>query len=115
MLEARQPFRDFVYRAARHGGSPVYYKISGKPVFDANGEFGGYRGIGTDVTAIMRAQEVLRERERSLRLVIDGIDGLVGVLAPNGELEAGNRQLFEYFGRSGRAKELGNKRYGASR
>ncbi|HEV3157543.1 MAG TPA: PAS domain S-box protein, partial [Candidatus Baltobacteraceae bacterium] len=39
MLEARQPFRDFVYRAARSDGSLVYYKISGKPVFDANGEF----------------------------------------------------------------------------
>jgi PAS domain S-box-containing protein len=100
MLEARQPFRDFVYRAARRGGSPVYYKISGKPVFDANGEFGGYRGTGTDVTAITRAQEVLRESERSLRLAIDGIAGLVAVLAPNGELEAANRQLFEYFGRS---------------
>jgi PAS domain S-box-containing protein len=100
MLEARQPFRDFVYRAARRGGSLVCYKISGKPLFDANGEFRGYRGTGTDVTAIMRAQEVLRESERSLRLAIDGIAGLVGVLAPNGELEAANRQLFEYFGRS---------------
>jgi PAS domain S-box-containing protein len=100
MLGARQPFRDFVYRAARRDGSPVYYKISGKPVFDANGEFRGYRGTGTDVTAITRAQEALRESERSLRLAIDGIAGLVAVLAPNGELEAVNRQLFEYFGRS---------------
>src|SRR5208282_327846 len=29
MLEARQPFRDFVYRAARGDGSLVYYKASG--------------------------------------------------------------------------------------
>jgi PAS domain S-box-containing protein len=100
MLEARQPFRDFVYRAARRGGSLIYYKINGKPVFDANGEFAGYRGTGTDVTAIARAQEVLRESERSLRLAIDGIAGLVAVLTPNGELETANRQLFEYFGRS---------------
>jgi PAS domain S-box-containing protein len=98
MLEARQPFRDFVYRAARRGGSLVCYKISGKPLFDANGEFRGYRGTGTDVTAITRAQEVLRESERSLRLAIDGIAGLVGVLAANGELETANRQIFEYFG-----------------
>ena len=39
MLEARQPFRDFVYRATRSDGSLVYDKSSGKPVFDANGEF----------------------------------------------------------------------------
>ena len=57
MLEARQPFRDFVYRATHSDGSVVYNKISGKPVFDANGEFRGYRGTGTDVTALMRAQE----------------------------------------------------------
>jgi PAS domain S-box-containing protein len=69
-------------------------------VFDANEEFRGYRGTGTDVTAITRAQETLRESERSLRLAIDGIAGLVAVLTPNGELEAANRQLFAYFGRS---------------
>src|SRR5260221_6479855 len=64
MLEARQPFRDFVYRAARSDGSLVYYKISGKPVFDANGEFRGYRGTGTDVTALRTAEAEARENEQ---------------------------------------------------
>ena len=49
-------------------GSPMYVKASGKPVFDANGEFRGYRGTGTDVTAIMRAQE---EHERLRQLESD--------------------------------------------
>jgi C4-dicarboxylate-specific signal transduction histidine kinase len=43
----------------------MYVKASGKPVFDANGEFRGYRGTGTDVTAIIRAQRA----EESLRTV----------------------------------------------
>jgi PAS domain S-box-containing protein len=47
----------------------------------------------------MRAQEALRESERSARSAIDGIAGLVAVMAPNGELETVNRQVFEYFGR----------------
>src|SRR5260221_12608968 len=34
----------------------MYVRASGKPVFDANGEFRGYRGTGTDVTAVVRAQ-----------------------------------------------------------
>src|SRR6476620_8478463 len=67
MLEARQPFRDFVYRAARSDGSLVYYKISGKPVFDANGEFRGYRGTGTDVTALRTAEGEARENEQRYR------------------------------------------------
>ena len=49
-------------------GSPMYVKASGKPVFDANGEFRGYRGTGTDVTATMHAQE---EHERLRQLEAD--------------------------------------------
>ena len=48
----------------------------------------------------IRAQEALRESERSLRSAIDGIPGHLAVLAPNGEVETVNRQSLEYFGRS---------------
>ena len=64
-LDSRKPFRDFVYCAVGGNGSPMYVKASGKPVFDAEGDFRGYRGTGTDVTAIMRAQRA----EASLRTV----------------------------------------------
>src|SRR5712664_1090601 len=64
-LDSRQPFHNFVYCSADGAGSPMYVKASGKPVFDANGEFRGYRGTGTDVTAIARAQQM----EASLRTV----------------------------------------------
>src|SRR5450631_1682013 len=67
MLEVRQPFRDFVYRATHGDGSVVYNKISGTPVFDANGEFRGYRGTGTDVTALRTAEEEARENEQRYR------------------------------------------------
>ena len=53
-----------------------------------------------DLTERKRAEEVLRESERSARSAIDGIAGLVAILAPNGELETVNRQFLEYFGRS---------------
>ena len=76
----------------------MYVRASGKPVFDANGEFRGYRGTGSDVTAIISAQEALRESERSARSAFDGIAGLVSILAPDGEAEAANRQFLEYFG-----------------
>jgi PAS domain S-box-containing protein len=97
---SRKPFRDFVYRGMSSDGSPMYVRASGKPLFDANGEFRGYRGTCSDVTAITRAQEALRESERSSRSALDGIPGLVAILAPNGELETVNRQCLKYFGRS---------------
>ena len=64
-LESRKPFRDFVYCSMSGKGFAIYVKASGKPVFDSNGEFRGYRGTGSDVTAAMRAQET-RERLRQL-------------------------------------------------
>jgi PAS domain S-box-containing protein len=67
MLKARQPFRDFIYRATHSDGSVVYNRISGKPVFDSNGEFRGYRGTGTDVTALRTAEGEARENEQRYR------------------------------------------------
>ena len=53
-----------------------------------------------DLTERKRVEEALRESERSLRSAIDGIPGLVGILAPNGDVEAVNRQILEYCGQS---------------
>jgi PAS domain S-box-containing protein len=62
-LDSRKEFRDFIYCSMGYSGSPMYVKVSGKPVFDGSGEFLGYRGTSTDVTAIIRAQQA----EASLR------------------------------------------------
>src|ERR1700688_812225 len=67
-LDSRKPFRDFVYCSMGGNGSPMHVKASGKPVFDADGQFRGYRGTGTDVTALIRAQE---EHERLRQLESD--------------------------------------------
>jgi PAS domain S-box-containing protein len=67
-LDARQPFRDFVYCSIGGNGAPMHVRVSGKPMFDANGEFRGYRGTGTDVTILVRAQE---EHEKLRRLESD--------------------------------------------
>jgi signal transduction histidine kinase len=57
MLDAHQPFRDFVFPAVRFDGSLIHVKVSGKPRFDAKGAFLGYRGTGNDVTAEVRADQ----------------------------------------------------------
>jgi C4-dicarboxylate-specific signal transduction histidine kinase len=67
-LDSRKPFRDFVYYWVSGKADPMYVKASGKPVFDGNGEFRGYRGTGTDVTALMHAQ---KEHERLRQLESD--------------------------------------------
>jgi PAS domain S-box-containing protein len=57
-LETHQAFRGFVYRTAATDGSAVYIATSGKPVFDADRRFLGYRGVSSDVTATVRAEQV---------------------------------------------------------
>jgi PAS domain S-box-containing protein len=64
-LDAHESFRDFVYCTVDGSGAPMYVKASGKPVFDSSGKFLGYRGTGTDVTAIVRGQRA----EASLQTV----------------------------------------------
>jgi PAS domain S-box-containing protein len=64
-LDAHESFRDFVYCTVHGSGAPMYVKVSGKPVFDSSGKIRGYRGTGTDVTAIVRGQRA----EASLQTV----------------------------------------------
>jgi PAS domain S-box-containing protein len=69
MLDARRPFRDFVYSTVNESGSQVFVRSSGKPLFDANGSFLGYRGTGTDITARIRAdhaEQALRKAHAEL-------------------------------------------------
>lgn len=62
-LDARWPFRDFVYSLLNEAGSLVHVRTSGKPIFDVAGHFLGYRGTATDITAVIRADEA----EQALR------------------------------------------------
>jgi signal transduction histidine kinase len=71
-LDAHKPFRDFTYRAASRNGSEVYIATSGKPVFDSEGRFLGYRGVGKHITAAVRAS-LLEEALQEAKVVGDNI------------------------------------------
>jgi PAS domain S-box-containing protein len=68
-LDAHQPFRDLVYRSRDRDGTPIYVRTSGKPLFDDKGNFLGYRGVCSDVTAAIRAdqaEQALRKAQAEL-------------------------------------------------
>jgi PAS domain S-box-containing protein len=83
LLAARQPFRDFVYQAARSDGSLIHYKTSGKPIYDAKGAFLGYRGTGADVTATMRVAQALRESEAKFRDYVESASDWFWEIGPD--------------------------------
>jgi len=91
ILTAQKPFRNFQF-CHESAAQPVqWFSISGRPIYDASGNFTGYRGTGTDVTsqvhAEMRAKLVeleLRQSEEQFRsafetsaagMAIHSIDG----------------------------------------
>jgi PAS domain S-box-containing protein len=71
-LDAHEPFRDFRYKAASRDGSEVYIAASGKPVFDSEGRFLGYRGVARQITAAVRAA-LLEEALQEAKVVGDNI------------------------------------------
>ena len=65
-LERHEPFRDFVYQRRRPDGALRIIAASGKPVFDGEGRFAGYRGVARDITKL-GAEEMPRDREQRIR------------------------------------------------
>jgi formate hydrogenlyase transcriptional activator len=51
-------------------------------------------------TDLHRNEASLRESEKTLRLIVDGIAGLVAIMTPEGEVEFVNNQVLEYFGKT---------------
>jgi PAS domain S-box-containing protein len=93
------PF-EFEHRARRFDGEYRWLFARGVPFRDSSGRIGRWFALITDIEERKRAEEALRESEAKFRAAIDGIPGLVGILAPNGDVEAVNRQIYEYCGQS---------------
>ena len=69
-------FHNLEHRALTKSGRIIWQRISGVPVFGADGRMGGYRGTGLDVTE--RRQAELRQRmEHSVTQALASADSLV--------------------------------------
>lgn len=75
-LEAHRPFKDFVYTHERPDGTECHWSICGKPVFDSDDKFLGYRGTGTELTAQIeasrRAEAAQVRLEESIEAMSEG-------------------------------------------
>jgi len=59
-LERHQGFRDFEIRRIASDERCVWLALSAEPVFDEKGTFQGYHGVGRNITAQKRGEQVLR-------------------------------------------------------
>jgi diguanylate cyclase (GGDEF)-like protein/PAS domain S-box-containing protein len=63
-LAARQSFRDVIMQRVAPGRRLYYISMSGEPVFDATGNFTGYRGISREITEQKVAEEHIHHMAR---------------------------------------------------
>lgn len=72
------PFHDFEYERTKSDGTLLYVRVSGKPIFDDQGAFKGYRGTGREVTnEVMAKQSALQAQE----LLMNTIDNVPTMMA----------------------------------
>src|SRR6476646_4571714 len=88
------------FRVRNAQGGYRWFISRAEPLRASDGTILQWVGVNLDIEDLKCAEQALRESERSARSAIDGIAGLVAIMAPNGEVETVNRQCLEYFGRS---------------
>jgi diguanylate cyclase (GGDEF)-like protein/PAS domain S-box-containing protein len=81
LLEARRPFQHMLMWRRLPDGRMRYVSISGEPVFDAEGRFAGYRGVGSDVTERKRAEQLLQLEHQVARALSEADDVAGGLRA----------------------------------
>lgn len=72
-IETRQPFRNIRASRTRTDGEIFYFLLNGLPIFSPSGEFLGYRGTGSDVTATVRAENRARLAQSQLFEAIESV------------------------------------------
>jgi PAS domain S-box-containing protein len=84
ILHRRDSFRDFNVRQLRADGNIAYLSLSGEPLFDPGGRFSGYHGVGTDITARKKDEQLKDEFvatvSHELRTPLTSIVGSLGLL-----------------------------------
>ena len=50
-IESHQPFLDFAFCRLNADGSKRHFRVSGEPMFDEEGAYTGYRGVGVEIHA----------------------------------------------------------------
>src|SRR6266478_7481799 len=86
-VELRQRGADGVYR---------WFHVQGLPVRDAEGRILRWCVLQTDIDQRKHAEETLRQRERELHRLIDGVPGMIIVANSVGQQEYANQRFLDF-------------------
>jgi PAS domain S-box-containing protein len=60
-IDGHRPFRNRRFCTQRPGEALVWTSVSGRPFFDGDGHFLGYRGVGVNITSQVALEDALRD------------------------------------------------------
>ncbi len=92
-LDARRPFRNLEYTLAGADGKPRHLRINGKPVYNADGQFLGYRGTGTDLTPEVEARQQAVRLDQRFQDAVESMPHSVALFDPDDRLIFCNSKL----------------------
>ena len=94
-LEAHRPFRDFEYVYDAEDGRRLHFRIAGRPVYDEDKRFLGYRGTGSDVTQEVEAYRRIAEQHRILKATLENMNQGISVFDADLKLAAYNERVLD--------------------
>jgi PAS domain S-box-containing protein len=89
---------DIEHRCRRADGIYRWFQVRGLPVRNAEGAITGWYLLLTDIDDRKQAEEALRSSERNLRLMINTIPAIIGVMRADGSPLYGNQAVTDYTG-----------------
>ncbi|NOV20300.1 PAS domain S-box protein [Ensifer adhaerens] len=86
------------FRLRRADGEYRWVEGSAEPLRDDDGQILQWYGLTHDIDDQLRIEEALRERERSLRQLVETLPAMIDCATPNGQPVYRSQQLREFLG-----------------
>lgn len=96
-LNEQQPFKNIEIVMVDAQGQAHDLSLSGKPIYDDDGQFGGFRGTTADFTEQKRIQRALTESKSRFIEILDNASIAISVKDTNGQYTLINNQFEAFF------------------
>lgn len=107
VFNRKEAFENFTNSNIHKSGREVILSTSGIPMLDSNGKLTGYRGVDTDITKRIMAEEAVNQERRMLRTLIDNLPDPIYVQDIECRKVIANKADVENIGANSEADVLG--------
>lgn len=98
-LKAKKlPIKELVNWNIGKNGERICLLTNGLPIIDKEGNFKGYRGVDTDITEQVKAEEIIRKSEAILKNIVDNAPIGIWYMNSLGKMEFVNKNYCESVG-----------------